>query len=72
MSKRIPIGTKVAVRRLMSNKWDPAFVIGYSVVRGLPFAYHIQYACHIYENFVCDSDIVVAQFWSFEETRHSR
>lgn len=62
MSKRIPIGTAVAVRWPMTSEWEPAFVVGYSVIQGFPFAYHVQLARHVYDSFVRDPDIVAVRF----------
>lgn len=62
ISKRIPIWTKVAVRMLMSDEWEPAFVIGYGVTMGSSFAYHVRCVHRVGDRIVWDPDIVAVQF----------
>lgn len=62
MQDRIPIGSMVAVRKFAGDEWEPMVVVGHSIVDGWPFAYHVSSAIHVYERFVREPKIMIAEF----------
>lgn len=61
MQDRIPIGTMVAVRKFAGDEWEPMFVVGHSYWSDT-FGYHVKSAIHVYERFVREPKIMIAEF----------